>query len=146
MTIKPSPRSFIPMKAFFEMRFKFQSTTFFLSIAILFLVSSIAQAQWKPAETRLMTEWGRSLKPDSVWSEYPRPQFQREKWTNLNGLWSYAVSPKDAGKPTQWDGEILVPFCPESPLSGVGRLIEPTEALWRGWVACTPSCAGTGRS
>ncbi len=88
------------------------------------------QAQWKPAETRLMTEWGRAIKPDSVWAEYPRPQFQRNKWTNLNGLWAYAVTPKSSDKPSQWNGEILVPFSPESPLSGVGRLIEPTEALW----------------
>ena len=130
MTSIPSLRSFILLKQFSKIRFKIHCKTHFLAIAILLFIVNLVQAQWKPAETRLMTEWGRSLKPDSVWSEYPRPQFQREKWTNLNGLWSYAVSPKGAGKPTQWNGEILVPFCPESPLSGVGRLIEPTEALW----------------
>jgi beta-galactosidase len=32
--------------------------------------------------------------------------------------------------PTKWDGEILVPFPIESPLSGVGRLLEPKETLW----------------
>jgi len=111
-------------------------TAFFLSC----LFSGFAQAQWKPAETRLLTEWGRALNPESVWAEYPRPQFQREQWTNLNGLWTYAVTPKTDDKPAQWNGEILVPFCPESPLSGVGRLIEPTEALWyrRSIPAATP--------
>ena len=117
-------------KGSIKMDFKIQSRSGFLAIAILCFADCFIQAQWKPAETRLMTQWGRSLKPELVWAEYPRPQFQREKWTNLNGLWSYAVSPKNADKPTQWNGEILVPFCPEAPLSGVGRLIEPTEALW----------------
>ena len=102
----------------------------FTSFAIIQLSCSLVLAQWKPAETRLMTEWGRSVKPESVWAEYPRPQFRRDQWTNLNGLWSYAVGSKEAGKPSTWAGEILVPFCPESPLSGVGHLIEPTEALW----------------
>ena len=37
---------------------------------------------------------------------------------------------KDAGKPSEWDGDILVPFAIEAPLSGVGRRLKPTEALW----------------
>ncbi len=112
------------------MIFASSTNTVFRATFVLLIAIGTAQSQWRPVETKLMTEWGRSLKPDLVWQEYPRPQFQREKWTNLNGLWSYAVSPKDASKPTQWTGEILVPFCPESPLSSVGRLITPTEALW----------------
>lgn len=101
-----------------------------LHCTLFSLAGGAIHAQWKPAETRLITEWGRTLNPDAVWAEYPRPQFQRDQWTNLNGLWSYAVTPKGADKPAQWNGQILVPFCPEAPLSGVGRLIEPTEALW----------------
>jgi len=112
------------------MHIHIKGTALLRTIAIWFSMSCLVHAQWKPAETRLMTEWGRSLTPDAVWTEYPRPQFQRANWTNLNGLWSYAVTPKDAAKPTAWNGEILVPFCPESPLSGVGRLIDPTETLW----------------
>ncbi len=107
------------------------NTTILLrAIAILLLSISSAHAQWKPAEARLMTQWGKSIKPDSVWSEYPRPQFERANWTNLNGLWSYAIAAKEMDKPSEWMGSILVPFCPESPLSGVGRLIQPNEALW----------------
>lgn len=77
-----------------------------------------------------MTQWGNELKADAAWQEYPRPQMQRRDWTNLNGLWDYAVTAKAETTPAEWAGQILVPFCPESSLSGVGRLIEPSEALW----------------
>ncbi len=103
---------------------------FVCATAFLFITSDFASAQWKPAATRLMTEWGRAINPQAVWTEYPRPQFERSNWTNLNGLWSYAITAKDAVKPTKWDGQLLVPFAPEAPLSGVGRLVEPSEALW----------------
>lgn len=95
-------------------------------------VASLAQAadDWKPVADRMMTPWAKDVAPDSAWQEYPRPQFVRTDWKNLNGLWSYAVTPKDAAKPGEWAGKILVPFCPESTLSGVGRLIEPAETLW----------------
>ncbi len=89
-----------------------------------------ANAQWKPAENSMLTRWGEKLDPGNVWSEYPRPLLERDSWTNLNGLWSYAVTPQDADRPEDWAGEILVPFAPEAPLSGVGRLIEPDESLW----------------
>lgn len=96
----------------------------------MFVGGVSAHAEWQPVPDRMMTEWGRGLKADSVWNEYPRPQLERADWTNLNGLWDYAVTAKEAQEPGQWTGEILVPFCPESTLSGVGRLIEPQEALW----------------
>ncbi len=103
---------------------------FLFAIPLLFVFASSTHAQWKPSETRLMTEWGRAIQPDTVWADYPRPQLERSEWTNLNGLWSYAITAKDAAQPTSWDGKLLVPFAPEAPLSGVGRLVEPTEALW----------------
>ena len=59
--------------------------------------------------------------------EYPRPQFVREAWVNLNGQWDYTFdfvnSGKEKGyqKATSFDGKITVPFCPESKLSGVGH-------------------------
>ncbi|MCF7673763.1 MAG: glycoside hydrolase family 2 [Akkermansiaceae bacterium] len=89
-----------------------------------------AHAEWQPVAGGMMTEWGRQLKADTAWQEYPRPQLERADWTNLNGLWEYAVTAKEAKAPDSWAGRILVPFCPESALSGVGRLIEPNEALW----------------
>ena len=57
--------------------------------------------------------------------EYPRPQFERTQWLNLNGTWNYAFDFSNTGDQRGWtnakqfDGRILVPFCPESKLSGV---------------------------
>lgn len=57
--------------------------------------------------------------------EYPRPQFERAAWINLNGAWSYALDFGNSGKErrlaesTGFEGKIIVPFCPESKLSGV---------------------------
>ncbi|MDZ4851250.1 MAG: glycoside hydrolase family 2 TIM barrel-domain containing protein [Pirellulaceae bacterium] len=98
--------------------------------AILCHQAALAQTTWKPAGDKMMTSWAKEVTPESAWSEYPRPQFVRSDWKNLNGLWSYSVTAKDAETPKEWSGKILVPFCPESALSGVGRLIEPTESLW----------------
>lgn len=100
------------------------------SLILVSLCGVTAHAEWQPVKDRMMTEWGRRLKADSVWQEYPRPQLERADWTNLNGMWDYAVTDTKAKAPAQWAGQILVPFCPESTLSGVGRLIEPQEALW----------------
>ncbi|MGI6209164.1 MAG: sugar-binding domain-containing protein, partial [Anaerolineae bacterium] len=58
--------------------------------------------------------------------EYPRPQMVRPDWINLNGPWQFQMDPgrsgRDRGLPEaeRLEGEILVPFCPESRLSGVG--------------------------
>jgi hypothetical protein len=94
------------------------------------LAAPLSGAAWQPVAGTMLTRWGRDLDPAAVWQEYPRPQLQREAWTNLNGLWDYAITAKDAAKPAAWDGKILVPFAPEAALSGVGRLVEPDQALW----------------
>ena len=58
-------------------------------------------------------------------SEYPRPQFERERWMNLNGTWTYTFdfgqtgAERDFRNKKGFDGKITVPFCPESSLSGV---------------------------
>jgi beta-galactosidase len=93
------------------------------------LVAS-AQAEWKAAESPLMTRWGKGVTPENAWRSYPRPQMVRDDWMNLNGLWQYGITEKDAAAPSEWTGEILVPFAVEAPLSGVGRKLQPTEALW----------------
>ena len=86
-------------------------------------------AQWAPAGDRIMTEWAGQVDPANVLPEYPRPQLVRENWQNLNGLWDYAITAKDA-QPEAYEGKILVPFAAESALSGVGRSVTENDALW----------------
>ena len=78
---------------------------------------------------QLYTRWGRELDCEHVLPEYPRPLLQRESYINLNGYWDYAFTSKFR-KPTDFTGKILVPFSPESALSGVGRQLQPDEYLW----------------
>jgi beta-galactosidase/beta-glucuronidase len=92
--------------------------------------TGLAAAEWKPVEGKLTTLWTSNVSPETAWAEYPRPQMVRDDWRNLNGLWQYAVTARDAEPPERWDGEILVPFCIESSLSGVGRRVGPGERLW----------------
>ncbi|MBK1881832.1 glycoside hydrolase family 2 [Luteolibacter pohnpeiensis] len=87
-------------------------------------------AEWKPIEGHIMTRWAKEVTPENAWTQYPRPQLQRENWTCLNGLWDYQITAKDASTPADWAGEILVPFAPEAALSGVGKLIQPDQTLW----------------
>ena len=78
---------------------------------------------------RLTTVWGDKLDPENVLKEYPRPQFVRKSYINLNGKWEYAITKTDVF-PKEMDGEILVPFSPEAMLSGVERQLKPEEFLW----------------
>ena len=88
----------------------------------------------------LTTVWGETLDPSNVLPEYPRPRMQRDNYVMLNGVWDYAIVPVDGGVdvetlarqaiPSRWDGQIVVPFSPEAPLSGVGRTVQPSELLW----------------
>ena len=64
-------------------------------------------------------------------SEYPRPQFQRDSYITLNGKWQYAIY-RNSEKFDGYQGEILVPFSPESLLSGLpeGTLVTPNDVLY----------------
>ncbi|MCR4673539.1 MAG: glycoside hydrolase family 2 [Lachnospiraceae bacterium] len=84
---------------------------------------------------QLYTKWGRSLDPSHILEEYPRPQMVRNNYINLNGYWDYAIESigaRDVQKkfPTKSDGKILVPFSPETVLSGVNKTLHPGEYLW----------------
>ena len=68
----------------------------------------------------MLTKWGAALDRSCPLPEYPRPQLRRESFYNLNGVWDYAVTPS-GDEPGVWDGEIVVPFSPEAPLSGAAR-------------------------
>jgi len=72
--------------------------------------------------------------------EYPRPQFVRPDWLNLNGRWQFEMDPGRSGRERglqaagsdaarRLEGEIIVPFCPESKLSGVAHK-DFIPALW----------------
>jgi len=85
---------------------------------------SIAQdAAWAPVEGKITTTWAAEVSPAAVLPEYPRPQMVRERWLNLNGLWDYAIVPKESEKVSTYEGKILVPFAVESALSGVGKRV-----------------------
>ena len=59
------------------------------------------------------------------WDVYPRPRMRRDSFLNLNGIWEFSVKePSFTGK------TILVPFCPESALSGVGEHYPEGTPLW----------------
>jgi beta-galactosidase/beta-glucuronidase len=83
----------------------------------------------KPEKKQLYTIWGEQLDTEHVLEEYPRPQLRRDNFIILNGFWNYSIT-KDADLPKNYDGEILVPFSPESVLSGVNRHLKPGEYLW----------------
>lgn len=59
-------------------------------------------------------------------NEYPRPQYRRQQWLSLNGSWQFAFDNEALGLEQHWEQvghdlplSINVPFCPESPLSGI---------------------------
>lgn len=79
----------------------------------------------------MKTKWGSDIGSKAVLPEYPRPQFRRESFISLNGNWEYAITNVSAQVPPErFDGTILVPFSPESELSGVLHTLKPTECLW----------------
>ncbi len=78
----------------------------------------------------ISTPWADSVSRTAPLPEYPRPQLARKDWMNLNGIYEYAVTDKNADMPEKFDGEILVPFSIESELSGVGKAINENQLLW----------------
>ncbi len=66
--------------------------------------------------------------------EYPRPQFARADWLCLNGEWEFEIDSGDSGLERgllerELNSRIVVPFCPESELSGVGH-VDFMNAVW----------------
>ena len=68
-------------------------------------------------------------------SEHPNPQFERQNWQNLNGEWEFEIDKSISGMDRKLYladklmGKIIVPFCPESKLSGVGDT-DFLNAVW----------------
>ena len=98
--------------------------------AMMALAASCTGNSWSPAGDHIMTKWAQEVSPSHVHPEYPRPQMIRRDWKSLNGLWDYAITQAGAPQPSMPDGKILVPFCVESALSGVGRTVGQENALW----------------
>lgn len=89
------------------------------------------QNNWHLIKDRIVTPWAEKVDPNAPLPEYPRPQLVRDNnWKNLNGLWSYAITPAAQDKPAKYEGSILVPFAVESALSGVGRTVGKDSLLW----------------
>ena len=109
----------------------------FTPLLAIALATASASAQQAPAVAtdavftgEVMTRWGAEVTPENAWRSYPRPQFKRDRWLNLNGSWDYAITPADASRPDVMDGKILVPFAVESRLSGVARSVRPEDRIW----------------
>lgn len=76
----------------------------------------------------LFTKWGEELDKACPLAEYPRPQFVRDSFINLNGEWDLSFC-KNEIVPKSFDYKITVPFSPECPLSGVERELKQDEYL-----------------
>ena len=92
----------------------------------------------------MKTVWGDELDRNHILEEYPRPQMKRDSYLNLNGVWDYAITETEK-LPEKYDGEIVVPFSPESELSGVNRSLLPSQTLWYRRVVRLPEGFNRGR-
>ena len=85
----------------------------------------------------LETIWSKAAARGQTLKGYPRPGMVHRHWINLNGMWDYLITDSRI-LPWQFyeseyfpfDGQILVPFSPEAPLSQVKRQLLPDETLW----------------
>ncbi|MHB9033533.1 MAG: glycoside hydrolase family 2 protein [Anaerolineae bacterium] len=82
--------------------------------------------------------------------EYPRPQLVRSAWLNLNGIWDFTFDPGLSGEARglsqahKLGREILVPFCPESQLSGVAD-VDFHPGIWYRRTFTVPEAWQSGR-
>ncbi len=88
-------------------------------IAALLVLPCLLLIKKKPRLCSLTTDF-------EVSDEYPRPSMRRDSYLNLNGKWEFCIL---RGDEAVYDGEILVPFPPESRLSGVEREIGKKDLL-----------------
>ena len=88
------------------------------------------------------TVWTDAVDLNNPLPEYPRPQLARRGWMSLNGPWDYAIN--DSTRfPREFDGQIIVPFSPETGLSGVKREVKSGEYLcYRREIIVPPAFSG----
>jgi beta-galactosidase/beta-glucuronidase len=102
-----------------------------LKLLLFFTLSTrfVSPAAWQPGDGPLKTRWAKDVSPQNALPDYPRPQFVRSEWLNLNGLWDLAITAKGA-KPDSYTNQILVPYPIESALSGMMRPVSENDRLW----------------
>ncbi len=103
----------------------------FLAAAIVGVLALLAlwmiRKTKKPRLVDLATDYEEDLKNSEIpFSDYPRPQMQRDSYLCLNGTWQFRI---ENGDKTRYDGTITVPFAPESRLSGVGCSVRKNDVL-----------------
>lgn len=69
------------------------------------------------------------MKNLSPLNEYPRPQLERKSYLSLNGYWEYNITQSE-DIPSEFKGQILVPYSPECPLSEVNEFVSPKDYLY----------------
>lgn len=100
--------------------------------SIIVLIIGLYYKLWVNPGSNLITiytKWGEKLDKNNILQEYPRPQYKRDSYMNLNGIWKYALREKGQNL-GEFDGDILVPFSIESPLSGVQKSLKPGMILF----------------
>ena len=78
---------------------------------------------------KLTTPYEAVLDKEKPFWDYPRPQLVRDSYISLNGKWDFAIG-KNSDIPNEYSEKILVPFPPESRLSGIERTHAPEEFLF----------------
>lgn len=77
---------------------------------------------------RLTTPYETNVDRECPWNVYPRPQLRRDSFISLNGEWDFTIS-KEEEAPRTYSEKILVPFPPESPLSGICKTPDKYDFL-----------------
>ena len=82
--------------------------------------------EMKVSHKKLKKKGGFTMNTTIPRPEHPNPMMERENWLNLNGEWDFAFDLGKSGRDREffkngvYDKKIMVPFCPESQLSGIG--------------------------
>ena len=76
---------------------------------------------------QLISRWGKEIDPGNILQEYPRPNLVRDSYFNLNGEWECRINESETAD--FYDETIIIPFSPESMLSGVGKIVMPHQRL-----------------
>jgi len=107
-----------------------QKITCWIALFFICFPAFCQRENWQPIKDKILSEWAMDIDPNAPLPEYPRPQMTRENWSNLNGIWHYAIVNKGDNQPSDFQGDILVPYAVESALSGVGKSVGKDKELW----------------